>query len=97
MRLPVTTEELMRKWRGVQCGLARLLGSPPLHGGVIKYPRGLLNPGGVHNSFYCERVEVGVGGGVAYAVYYASKFKGRRFEYLRNHFGFNLPTEKEKK
>ena len=25
-----------------------------MHGGVIKYPGGLLNPCGVHNSFYCE-------------------------------------------
>ena len=39
----------------MQCGLTRLLGSPPLHGGVIKYPGGLLNPGGVHNSFYCDK------------------------------------------
>ena len=47
----------------MQCGLARLLGSPPLHGGVIKYPGGLLNPGEVHNSFYFDRVVAGVGGG----------------------------------
>ena len=39
------------------------MGSPLLHGGVIKYPGGLLNPGGVHNSFYFDRVVIGDGGG----------------------------------